>query len=250
MPTTWFFDGSGTGSECDVLVLSGVGASDSLWADFNADWAKGLEQLGLQEWHSTKYFKNPDGSRGRRGPVEILNVIGKQVTKRINYASFAIRKSDALSVRAEYPEIVPSDSLILVSMCFNCLGAAEEDSHEPDRIRILFDRSEPFINQLKQPWQTARKSLRRQGKHGWPRQVREIEPASSREYPGMQLADLVSWTIRCRYEYGDRMIDPKIAMLMFCMMPNLRGGFLDAEVIRALYVKKDHPELRHSYSFE
>jgi hypothetical protein len=80
-------------------------------------------------------------------------------------------------------------------------------------------------------------------------QVREIESGSSNGYAGMQLADLVSWTIRCRYEYGDKMIDPKIAMLLLCMLPNLRGGFLDAEKIRTLYVEKQRPEFKHDYSF-
>lgn|ERR1017187_755939 len=249
MPTTWFFDGSGTGSECEVLVLSGVGASDKLWDEFNTEWREGLETLGLKEWHSTYYFRNRDGSGGRRAPAEIMNVIGKQVTRQINYVSFALKKSDAHSTRAEHPGIVPPDPKILMDLCFNRVGAAEEDFHQADRLRILFDKDEPFINQLKHPWQTARKGLKQQGKTGWPMQVREIEPASSGEYPGMQLADLVSWTIRCRYEYGDKMIDPKIAMLMFCMMPNLHGGLLGSDSIRTLYVEKQQPDFRHSYSF-
>jgi hypothetical protein len=146
---------------------------------------------------------------------------------------------------------VPAVPKMLMDLCFRGLGVARDDAGLAACIKVLFDRDEPFIRHMKSSWQAGRKALRRAGKDGWPLQIGEVEPAGSADHPGLQIADLLSWTIRCRYEYGDKMIDPKIAMIMlqFLMAGRLRGGFLDSDAVHAFYVEKRVLEFAHNYAF-
>jgi hypothetical protein len=180
-----------------------------------------------------------------------LNVIGRQVSHEFNAISFAANKQAVASVRALYPRAVPRLEKMLVDLCFSQLGVAKEDIGQQRQLRILFDQREPFIRHLKERWQEGRTECRRARENGWPLQIREVEPASHRDHPGLQAADLISWAIRCRYEYGDKLVDPKVFMIMFPFMAagRLRGGYLAAEEVKALYVEKRLPKLSHNCSF-
>ena len=249
MTTTWFFDAAGTGRDCRVLVLSGVGGSDAMWNDLNLAWRAALNEAQLPEWHSSAYFRRKGDTERRQMPAALLNVIGKQVSSEFNCVSYAVDRIASETLREQHPELVPSDSQMLMRLCFNGLGAAKADQDQLNCIRILFDRNEPFINHLKRSWQDGRKYLLREGAEGWPLQVRSIESASSKDHPGLQVADLLSWSIRCRYEYGDKMVDPKIPKILFPFFLKLRGGFLNSDNVRALYVDRSSPSLSHHYSF-
>jgi len=220
-----------------------------MWGNLNDGWQRALEELGLDEWHSTDYFRRQSPNEAPKIPAPLLNALGRGTVQEFNCVSYAVDKEAAKKARGEHLGVIPSDSKMLMDLCFLGIGAAKEDQHEPDRIRILFDQGEPFIRHLKASWQEGRRALRSSGENGWPLQVREVEPANSKEHPGLQVADLVSWTIRCRYEYGDRMIDPKIPLMMFSFLWVLQGGFLDEERIRALYIDRSTPTFGHNYSF-
>jgi hypothetical protein len=249
MPTTWFFDGAGTDSCSRVLVLSGVGGSDAMRQNLDTSWRKALDELQITVWHSTDYFRRRGRTEKVTPPVALLNVIGRQIQQEFNCIAFAVDKQASEALRIQYPELIPSDEQMLMDLSFTGLGAAREDRDQLDRITILFDRDEPFIHHLKSSWQKGRKYLRRARQGGWSLQVRQIEPACSKDHAGLQVADLLSWTLRCRYEYGDKMVDPKIPMIMFTFGPQLRGGFLNLPNIEALYVQHQSVEFSHGYSF-
>jgi hypothetical protein len=139
---------------------------------------------------------------------------------------------------------------MLTDWCFRGIGVAKADIGQLARTRIVFDQDEPFIRHLKSPWQAGRTELKRAKADGWPLQIREIEPASSKDHPGLQAADLLSWLIRSRYEYGDKMIDSRVPVMLFPFMAagRLRGGFLDESTIRSLYIEKQTLELGHNYA--
>ncbi|MEN6533951.1 MAG: DUF3800 domain-containing protein [Bryobacteraceae bacterium] len=251
MATTWYFDGAGTGAECRIMVLSGVGASDEVWQSFNEDWGAALHEIGIKNWHSTDFFRRRDGVPRLDVPSALLNVVGQQTSREFSSVSFALDKAAASIARSEHPEVVPPGEEILMSLCFGGLGVAKEDINQGGRLRVLFDRNEPFIHHLKSAWQAGRTRLRRAREGGWPIQIREIEPARSTDHPGLQAADLLSWAIRSRYEYGDKLIDPKVFLILFpfATAGKLRGGLLDENAIRSLYIDKVMPELKHGYRF-
>jgi Protein of unknown function (DUF3800) len=249
MPTKWFFDAAGTDAGSRILVLSGVGGSEAMWQNLNTAWRAALDDLQIEVWHSTDYFRRRGRAEKAELPKALLNVIGRQIQQEFNCISFAVDKQASEASRIQYRELIPPDEQMLMELCFSGLGAAREDRDQPDCITILFDRDEPFIHHLKSSWDQGRKYLRRERKGGWPLQVRQIEPASSKDHAGLQVADLLSWTLRCRYEYGDKMVDPKIPMIMLMFAPQLRGGFLNLPNIEARYVHKRSVEFSHGYSF-
>jgi len=233
------------------MVLSGVGASDEAWKAFDDAWNVALSEVGIETWHSTDNFRRRSRASKPEAPIPLVNVIGKQVTQEFNAVSFAVDKAAAAAARIIAPGTVPPVEQMLMDLCFRRVGVAKEDSDQAGRLQVLFDQNEPFIRQLKPYWQTRRTELRRAKKHGWPTQIYKMEPARSEDHPGLQAADLLSWVIRCRYEYGDKLIDPKVIMIMFAFMGagKLRGGFLNESAIQSLYMDKRVPDLRHSYSF-
>jgi hypothetical protein len=251
MPTTWFFDGGGTNTGCPIMVLSAVGGSDDALRAFDQGWKDALQELGIRTWHSTDYFRTRNRVAKPKAPIALANVIGQLTCQEFNCVSFAADKAAVEALRIQFPDVVPTVDRMLLDLCFAGLRAAKADTGEPGRIRVLFDRGEPFIRHLKSSWQRGRTELRRAREGGWPLQIREMEPARSEDHSGLQAADLLSWVIRCRYEYGDKLVDPKIFMMMFAFMAaaRLRGGFLNEAAIKSLYVEKHVPELAHGYAF-
>jgi len=251
MPTTWFFDGAGTGREGGVIVLSGVGGSDAMWGRLNPLWNAALAKLGVPVRHSTDYFRSTGRKHRSVLPAMLLNLIGEQLVQEFNCVSFAADKRAIEMVNLQYPGTVPSLPKLLMRLCFRGLCASADDTQQKSRINVFFDRSEPFIHHLKSPWQAGRRELKRLKGDGWPSQICKIETADSAAHPGLQIADLLSWAIRCRYQYGDRLIDPKIPMVMLPFMAagKLRGGFLDADSIWALCIEKRDVNFAHKYKF-
>lgn len=182
-------------------------------------------------------------------PDALLNVIAQHSQGEFNCVSFAVDKQAAEGIRTEHPAAVPSDAKMLMDLCRPRIACAKEDFDQTARIRVLFDQNEPFIRHLKTSWQTGRKVLSRARQDGWPLQVREVEPASSNDHPGLQIADLLSWAVRSRYEYGDKLIDSKTPKILLTFMWRLQGGFLDSEAIRTLYVDGQSLTLNHNYGF-
>jgi hypothetical protein len=52
VPTTWYFDGSGTDRDSPVIVLTGLAAADENWHEFNRRWTETCQELGLRGWHT------------------------------------------------------------------------------------------------------------------------------------------------------------------------------------------------------
>jgi hypothetical protein len=251
MPTTWYFDGSGTDTKSPIMALSGVGASDRAWEEFNKGWNTALAQLGVNVWHSTEQFRYRRTALERNVPECLLDAICKQFSQEFNTVSYAIEKAAVDALRLEHADLVPPAEAILADLCLGTLGIAQEDIGRTARLRLLFDRNEPFIRYLKRPWQAGRKELRRKKEEGWPTQIREIEPARCQDHPGVQAADLLSWVVRSGYEHRG-VYDSKIVITMFTfiMAGKLRGGFLDEKTIRSLYIeKRPAPDLQHTLSF-
>lgn len=251
MGTTWYFDGSGTGPESPVMVLSGLGGTDEVWRAFDSDWRDALLGLGIGVWHSTDRFRRQTADPGPTLPDALLNIIGKQISAEFNAVSFAVDKPAADALRSVHHEKIPLSEKILMDECFSSVGIGKADTGHMNRVSLIFDKGEPFIHHLKGPWQRGRTELRTADENGWPRQVRAIEPANTKDHPGLQAADLLSWAIRSRYQYGDRLVDPKTFLIMFpfAAAGKLRGGYFDEKAIRSRYIEKRAYSLRHNYSF-
>jgi hypothetical protein len=199
MPTTWFFDGSGTDDSCRVTALSGFGGADGAIEDFNRSWRAVLEQFGVEEWHSTDEFRRRNSPPERDLSIALLNAVGEHAHKEINAISCAIDKSEVEAIRALIGCEIPSAEEILLDFCRDYLGAAKEDFGCSKETKILFDQGEKFIRPLKELKDCHRSKLGPKQK-GWPHQIKEIEPASSKDHPALQAADFIGWAIRTRYE--------------------------------------------------
>lgn len=207
MPTTTYFDGSGIAANSRVLALAAITASNEVWTEFNKLWLQALTFAGVPApWHTTKFVSDKKSSTPRI-PTELLNVLGLAPVRELNFVSVAIEKVASQELR-DRPELkVPSDAEICLNLCLRGIGVAQSDVGKGDCMRLLFDRSEPFINHLKQQWLAGRRRSK-QMREGWPWQTYEIEPAVATEHPGIQAADLISWVVRSTYEYGDCYADP------------------------------------------
>lgn len=259
MPTTWYFDGSGTDRGSPVIVLTGLAADDKAWNEFNARWTAALKELGRPGWHTTDEIRRlravaPMAAvvNGRQVsvPAPILNAAAHIADKEFQIASFAIDKKALRKLHALHGRSVPDAPQLCVRLCFNSLGVCKADEQQQGRLTIFFDRNEPFIRWLKQPWQGHVKEARLTRK-GWPFQIARIESAASGDHPGLQAADLVSWAVRVRYERGDCFANADAAAIFlgFLLTGKFYGGILDHEALRSLCVEKRQPDFRHGYRF-
>src|SRR5215469_16751964 len=140
MPTTWFFDGAGTGREGGVIVLSGVGGSDAMWGRLNPLWNAALAKLGVPVRHSTDYFRSTGRKHRSVLPAMLLNLIGEQLVQEFNCVSFAADKRAIEMVNLQYPGTVPSLPKLLMRLCFRGLCASADDTQQKSRINVFFDR--------------------------------------------------------------------------------------------------------------
>jgi len=251
MPTTWYFDGSGTDSHSPVIVLTGLAAADDVWREFNLRWAAALRELGLTSWHTTDQLRKFRATTPRHPiPAAILNAAVRVADREFQIASFAIDKRALRGLRNRYGDKVPDAPRLCVRLCFGALGVCKADALRSNCLRVFFDRNEPFIHWLKRPWQEYVKEARR-ARRGWPIQVTQIEPRASSEHPGLQAADLVSWAVRVRYDLGDCYADADAACMFLGLLltGKFLGGFLDYPTLHSLCVEKKVLNLVHTYRF-
>lgn len=240
MSTTFAFDGSGIGPNCDVLVLAGIGAPDRAWDAIRIPWQCEVEKLGMEAWHSTDYLGSSKNVGRRPVPAGLLELIAQLSTGQFQAVTCALSKSDSAHVRTLHP-MVPTDAVILVSLCFNGLGVTKEDDGKPGQLLVLFDRGEPFINPLKKFYERGRRETRKEP--GWPTQIAAIEPAASRDRIELQVADLLAWSIRRWYEHRD---DRRALQVILLLLPRLLGCYLDKQAITEIYVNGERPMMKHT----
>jgi hypothetical protein len=259
MPTTWYFDGSGTDECSRVVVLTGVAAADEVWKEFDRHWADTCNELGLKSWHTTDQVRRlraecpktsaADGPQCAI-PTPLLNAAVHVSDKEFQIASFAIDKTAARQLRTRHGNEMPDPSQLCVRLCFKALGVSKADLWRGSALRVFFDRNEPFIRWLKKPWQEHVRGARL-ARRGWPFQIAHIEPAAAIDHPGLQLADLISWAVRVRYDIGDRFADADAAVIFvgLVLTGKFLGEFLDYKGLYSLCIKKESPDLRHAYRF-
>ncbi|MGC2657019.1 MAG: DUF3800 domain-containing protein [Bryobacteraceae bacterium] len=255
MPTTWFFDGSGTDDSCRIMALSAFGGADYPIEEFDRSWRTVLEQFGVEEWHSTDQFRRRNPPPKRALYIALLNAVGEHANEEINAISCAIDKNEVEAIRTLHGDKIPSAEEILLDFCRDYLGAAKEDFGCFKEIKVLFDQKEKFIRHFKEVRECGRAELKgRQTESGgrqkgWPHQIKEIGPASSKDHPALQAADLIGWAIRARYEHGQpeesRIVE---ITTMFQLAAKLQGGFVDEAAIRARYVDGRITRLSHVFA--
>ncbi len=248
MGTTWYFDGSGMNAASDTLVLSGVGAPDTAWAPFNDEWMQSLDSLGLDVWHSTDNLRKKDGADRAGPPASLLNAVGKM--NQLNVVSFAASKAAIENLRISGHHEVHRIEPMLAHLCLKNLGIAPADVGAGPCLRVLFDAGEPFIRHFKTTWHQERRKMREARGDGWPRQIREIEPVRTKDHPGLQIADLISWAVRFKYEYAPQ-FDPTVVKILsvYILAGKLRGGYLGASELRSLLAGTE-VLLRHTADFK
>jgi hypothetical protein len=257
VPTTWYFDGSGTDRASPVVVLTGLAAADEAWQEFSGRWTAACQEAGVTTWHTTDEIRRlRAAARGTALPTSpqhfvptpILNAAVHLADREFQIASFAIDKKALRTLHERHGDEVPDASRLCVWLCFRALGVCKADVLRSNSLRVFFDRNEPFIRWLKRPWQEHVKEARRAGR-GWPIQVTQIEPGASSEHPGLQAADLVSWAVRVRYDLGDCYADPDAAHMFVGLLltGKFYGGFLDYQALHSLCVEKKQPDLRHTW---
>jgi hypothetical protein len=185
MPTTWYFDGSGTDRNSAVMALTGLAAADRAWDVFNQRWTQTLRQLGLRSWHTSDQVKRLRAASPRHPvPAPILNAAACIADNEFEVASFAIDKAALNSIREDLGGETPDAAQLCVRLCCGALGVSKADWAQMNAVRVLFDRNEPFIRWLKRPWQThARDS--RHTRSGWPGQIKLIDAVASDDHPGL-----------------------------------------------------------------
>lgn len=259
MPMTWYFDGSGTDRDSRVVVLTGVAAADEAWAEFDQHWADTCSELGLKWWHTSEQVRRlrleccktsvADGPE-HVIPTPLLNAAVHVADREFQIASSAIDKKAALELSARFGNKIPHPFRLCVRLCFKELGVSTADLGRERALKIFFDQNEPFIHWLKKPWQEHIKAARL-ARRGWPLQIAKIESAASRDRPGLQLADLISWAVRTRYDVGDRFADADAAVIFtgLVLTRKFYGGFLDRKALHSLCVEMKEPDLHHTYRF-
>ncbi len=193
-----YFDGSGSFSrkaQSGILTLGGYAGSEEAWGRFNEAWVHTLRAYGVGYFSATDAdaghgeFKGWNPHRVSQLRAELLCIRRdhfKSEDRPIYSISCSIDIGDYRRAERERHDL-PNLPAFLAERCVrNCFKLADGQLH------LYFDRREKFHVQLYRLWQSP-KSTRR---YPWLNVIRKFAVAlDSRDYPGLQAADHLAWTM-------------------------------------------------------
>jgi hypothetical protein len=174
---------------------------------FNQRWNATLKRHKMTALH----MRQLDLSASGTGPLicDLLNVLSGFSQEFQYLRTCSIVMADYKKATLGTDSMKPAR--LCVDFCVGGLSIPTEDLGKHDVITMKFDQGEPFRKHVYRVWQEGRKSPA----GGWPRQVREIQPANSALTPGLQVADLFAWALNRQ----DRRLDqPLLASASFLTM--------------------------------
>jgi hypothetical protein len=193
-----YYDGSSDEQRREAVTLSGVAATESVWAEFEPLWDKVLEKYLVQDriLHMTDLMsfrgnfspdKGWDEKQRHALLADLFNVYGHFDRQRdLEARSCTVILRDWARAKREMPKLVEPEA-ICVNFCVGGLRLPLECANEAKPILLYFDKNEPFMHKINRVWQRRRKI-----RNTFFRQIRTIKNVDSEYYP-IQAADILAW---------------------------------------------------------
>jgi len=224
---TMCFDGSGKSEDlhAPLVTLAGFAADDRAWEYFNAHWKRVLDEHGISKLHMAELMAGKPPYEGwSREQIDLLmqhlSLLPSYVAQyfKIQGARFSIdasahRKWAGISNACSIPENL---SLGAFYRLFQWYSNSPQAILEP--IVILYDRNEPYLNQMMQRWN--RRSSSHKDKPWW-NLIASIAPVDGSQVYGVQAADMLAWSYNRIRTKGVDDFPGQIAKMVLDRVPHL-----------------------------
>ena len=193
-----------------TLTLCAVAGTDIQWRNFDSRWDKLRSKLDFPYIHVTDmlaaappFTKENGWSRSRVNSTlsECVSLIGdckarpeNQYNHGILPFSVTVILRDFQKILAKVPQL-RTPELNAVNYCVQMCGYWS-DYIGVNRLALTFDRNEPFKGHVCDRWNNKRA---RREESIW-KYVTQVAEANSEEVPGLQVADLIAWSVGKYYE--------------------------------------------------
>jgi hypothetical protein len=214
------YDGSGKGedpnSTAPFLTLAGILAYDNLWADLEAQWRALLTKHGMPYVHMRdlgalqKCFKGKRRDLAEFAVSEFVALISHLDPEMFTSYGCTVHLDDFRRAQRDYPAMLsrePGD------ICVNwCVGGFQDqlvvdfDNRVAgdNEFLIVFDHGEEFEGRIRRIYDAVRADEALLPSNRWVARVTSIIPLSSRDFPGLQAADVLAWNCNRHYMSRDR----------------------------------------------
>lgn len=192
-----FYDGSGK-SDRPSVTLTGVAASEELWAQFEPLWLNRLDRNKVidRDFHMADLMSRNGNFKGwtisQRDAllIDLFSVFGEFWTKKMSAYSCTVFFAAHLEAKKMIASLRKPEA-ICVDYCVGGLKlTADQLASEQQPILLYFDRGERFMHTVNCVWEQFRKNRK-----GWPRQIKDIISADRSKYLPIQAADMLAWII-------------------------------------------------------
>lgn len=220
-----YYDGSGKtagkikGEDSEVLTLTGVVASVKVWERFDPQWDEVLQRHGAPLLHMADAMALQDPFLPEDGwTAEKVDALLSDLWSLIGNFRFDLPHSNLMAAscsvlmrdyrRAERELKIKGIRLrepeaICVNCCLRLPHDIDSPNEQPQQIIMVFDRGECFQKTIQRNWD----KYKNKRSAGWPKQVANIINIDSlllevgtSNIPGMQVADLLAWTVSNRHK--------------------------------------------------
>lgn len=205
-----FFDGSRKSKDqSGFLTLTAVTASMDAWSELDDAWNTHLQKFGVKVFHMTDAMAKPgQGEFAHLCPENVnCHILGQLIglIMRTNpHGAFAVSCQLELEAYRNFAEI-PSvklprvDELCALLTFEKVLERIQEQVPvEPVKMEFIFDEGEEFLKHVKRDHFDNR--LTRRNLSDWRGITPTITTGRSKDYPGLQVADMIGWAIRKKLE--------------------------------------------------
>jgi len=225
---TMCFDGRGNAGDLSspFVTLAGFAAEGDAWKYFDFQWRRVLDEHKIGYLHMTDLLAGAEPYVGwSESDIDLLmqklSLIPSYVAQnfRIQGARFSIdasahRKWSDLTYACSISENLAIGAFYRLFQWY-----AKSPKAILDPIEILYDRGEPYLNQMMQRW-NRRSSGSRRDKPWW-HLISSIAPVDSKTVCGVQAADMLAWSYNRLRTRGSQDFRGKIVNLVISRVPHM-----------------------------
>jgi len=196
-----YYDGSNKSDspDCRVLTLAGFAGTDPIWNRIDRQWGAVLDRHGVKFMHMKdaialqEEFRGWDYPRVRLMILDLLKSLGPFNQSPIKGVVCTVMMDGFRSAKRKYPmlprpEFICTVSCLTLSWLWYSNIPRRSVELEAKCGDLFFDRNENFLGHATDIWN--HKNLKNRPAF---RAIRTTAPADMRDFPGLQMADMLAW---------------------------------------------------------